>query len=323
MNGPCQQMQDKMADYVLGVLNELEIDALCEHLRECAECTEYMRALEDENRLLVQLGKQVEADMASREDKLIEALNRSEPTVHIEPLSSWRQIMKSPITKLAIAATVIAVVVLGLVEFIGTRGTSGVVWAEVAQKVQASQGAIFRSTYPDGEPDYAMHYYSGTQYRIDCYKRDQISRTIHGDFNTNTVIYINHHRKTYSTVTFQDLEQASIWAEPKGLIQRFLSHEHRELGQKTIDGVLCEGIETTDPAFAAVKFPVESLMVRAWVSVETGYPVRCEGELAGYNGEDGQLLRDSYEADQFRWDAELDESIFEPDIPPDYIDISP
>ena len=45
-----------------------------------------------------------------------------------------RMIMKNRITKLAITATVIAVVVLGLLEFVGTQSTSGVVWADVAQK---------------------------------------------------------------------------------------------------------------------------------------------------------------------------------------------
>ena len=228
--------------------------------------------------------------------------------------------MKSPIIKLAAAAVIIIAVTIGLFEFIGTGSKSGVVWAEVARKVQASQGAIFRSTY--GGSDYSMHYYSGTQYRIDSYKGDQIFRTTHGDFNTNTVILINHHRKTYATKTFEDLEQASIWVDPTSLIQRFLSHEYRELGKKTVEGVLCEGIETTDPAFAAVKFPVHSLMARVWVSVETGYPIQFEGEIVGNYGENGQLLRDAGVADQFQWDAELDESLFEPNLPADYIDIS-
>lgn len=230
--------------------------------------------------------------------------------------------MKSPITKLAAAAAVIAVVVLGLVEFIGTRSTSGIVWAEVARKVQASQGAIFRSTDADGKPGYAIHYHSSTQYRNDSYKGGQIVRTMHGDFNTGFVILISHRRKTYATKTFEKLEQGRFWSDPKSVIQRFLSHEHRELGAKTIEGVLCEGIETTDPAFAGVSFPVESLMARVWVSVETGYPIQFEDEIVGYNGEDGQLLRSAAVADQFQWDVELDESLFEPDIPPDYIDIS-
>ncbi len=234
----------------------------------------------------------------------------------------WRTIMKSPITKLAAAAAVIAVVGLGILAFIDTGSKSGVVWAEVARKVQASRGAIFRSTDADGEPGYAIHYHSSTRYRNDSYKGGQIVRTMHGDFNTNTVIWISHRYKTYAMKTFENLERFRFWADPKSVIQEFLYHEHRELGAKTVEGELCEGIETTDLAFTKASFPVESLMARVWVSVETGYPIQLECEIAGYNGEDGQLLRDAVVADQFQWDVELDESLFEPDIPPDYIDIS-
>jgi hypothetical protein len=232
----------------------------------------------------------------------------------------WRIIMKNSFTKLA-ATVVIAVIIIGLVSLIDTGSTSGVVWAEVARKVQASQGVLFRST--NGRADnYGMHYYSGTQYRVNAFKEDSLSRTIHGDFNTNTVIYIHHQRKTYTTKTFDDLEQASIWANPKILIQGFLSHEHIKLDRKTVDGVLCEGIETTDPAFLAVKFPVDNLTAQLWVSVETGYPIRCEGKYDGYNGEDGQVLHHEFVVDQFQWNVEIDASMFEPEIPTDYTDLS-
>ena len=74
------------------------------------------------------------------------------------------KIMKSNITKLAAAAVVIAVVVLGLFEFIGTKDTSGVVWAEVARKVQASRGSVvrIRESFPFNEGNYTMKYYSPT-----------------------------------------------------------------------------------------------------------------------------------------------------------------
>ena len=107
--------------------------------------------------------------------------------------------------------------------------------------------------------------------------------------------------------------------DPKSLVLRFLSHEHRELGFKTVEGVLCEGIETTDPAFDETDYPVDSLMAQIWVSVETGYPIQFEVEIVRNNGE----IRIGGVRDQFQWDVELDESMFEPNIPPDYIDISP
>ncbi len=234
--------------------------------------------------------------------------------------------MKSSITKLAAAAVIIALVVLGLFEFIGTGSSSGVVWAEVAQKVQASRSVIFRSRdgglgSQDSGTDYIMNYLYSTQSRLDFYKGDQIIKTIYDDFNTKSVILVDHGHKSYVKMIFEKMEQNHLLSDPKSLVQRFLSHEHRELGPKTVKGVLCEGIETTDPAFdeTGPDYPTDSLMAQVWVSVETGYPVQIEIEIVRNNGQ----IRLADVVDQFQWDVELDESMFEPNIPADYIDISP
>ena len=110
------------------------------------------------------------------------------------------------------------------------------------------------------------------------------------------------------------------WASPKRWITEFLSKDHRKLGQKTIDGVLCEGLETTDTTFGVSTFEVDNLLARVWVSVETGYPVMLEGEVTGGGEEELQIKG---VLDQFQWDVELDPSLFEPDIPADYTDTSP
>jgi len=241
-----------------------------------------------------------------------------------------RAIMKSPIVKLAVAAVIIAVLGIGIVEFLGTGGTSGVVWAEVAQKVETSRGVICRGRdvvmdSRDGEPDYnyTMNYLSNTKSRYDSYKGDQIIKTFYDDYNTKTVVFIDHGHKSYIKKTFEEMEQNDIWwRDPKSLVQRFLSHEHRELGQKTIEGVVCEGIETTDPAFDETNsnFTVDSLKARLWVSVETGYPVLLEFEVTRTLG-DNEKVHIKAVMDQFQWDVELDESIFEPNIPADYMRI--
>jgi len=214
-------------------------------------------------------------------------------------------------------------VLAGVHQFGGSIDGISVVWAEVARKVQASRGVIYRSrtirSWRSDKPDYTMNYLSNTQSRLDSYKGDQIIKTIYDDFNTKTVILVDHGHKSYVRMTVEQMEQDDFWRDPKSLVQRFLSHEHRELGQKTIDGVLCEGIETTDPTFFGADSLLDSLMAQIWVSVKTGYPVQFEVEVVRNNGE----IRIADVADQFQWDVELDESMFEPDIPADYIDISP
>jgi len=234
--------------------------------------------------------------------------------------------MKNPITKLAIAAAIIAAVVLGLFESIDTGSTSGVVWAEVAQKVQASRGCIFRMVRHDtpaphdGGVDFSMNHYSRTKARLDRYKSGEVVNTMYDNCETRTVILVDHIHKSYVQDTnAKDMPASFQMADPNSIIQRFLSCEHRELGRQTIDGVLCEGIETTDPAFSGRDDPSEHLVARVWVSVETGYPVQYEAEYVRNDGE----IRFDIVTDQFEWDVELDEGLFEPNIPAGYIDISP
>lgn len=226
-----------------------------------------------------------------------------------------RTIMKNPITKLAAAAVIIVAVLVGITQF-GGSGTS-VVWADVAQKVQASRGVIFRrtDTATDSQEDYSMNYMSGTHSRFDFYKGDQIIKTCHDNYGTKTSVYIFHdHKKYFKRTGVEGLEQEGLWVDPISMIQRFLSHGHRQLEPKTVEGVLCEGIETTDSAFLGADFQADSFMARVWVSVDTGYPVKFEGEIVK-NSDQIQL---AFVADQFQWDVELVLGIFEPNIPPDY-----
>jgi outer membrane lipoprotein-sorting protein len=230
--------------------------------------------------------------------------------------------MKSPITKVAAAAVIIIAVTLGLFEFIDNGSGSGIVWAEVARKTEASRGVIFRGREvvldsQDVGPDYTMNYLSSTKSRHDSYEGDQIIKTFYDDYNTKTVVFVDHGHKSYIKRTFEQMKQNDLWKDPRSLVQRFLSHEHRELGQKTIEGVLCEGIETTDPAFVGIDSPMDRLMARIWVSVKTGYPVRFEAEVVA---NDSQIEITAI-VDQFQWDVELDENIFEPNIPMDYMQI--
>ncbi len=250
----------------------------------------------------------------------------------IEP-NIRRTIMKSPIIKLAAAAVIIALVVLGLFEFIDTENKSGVVWAEVARKVEASRGSVVRCTETilSNEGDYSIKYFSPTHSRTDSYKGGQVTHSYYTDLtdsDTVTLTGVYHKHKHYISHTYQKnkneffLEQHEDWMNPRYLVQKILSCEHRKLGQKTIEGVLCEGIETTDPAiFGPMPGPVDRLEVqfRLWVNLETQYPVLFEWKV---NAEaEGQVIANESIMDQFQWDVELDPSFLEPNIPPDYVDM--
>ncbi len=292
-----------------------------------------MRPADNVNDLMKKLQLKASGDLDKRvNDDISRALAESDKTKSavIQP-KIGSTIMKSPIVKLAAAAMIIiALVVLGLFEFIGAENTSGVVWAEVARKVQASRGLIVRCTdlSPSNEDDYTITYTSPRYCRKDFYRDGQIIRTGYVDFtssDTYTLVDVFHMRKHSLTTTYKKseyqlfLELRDDWTNPGFLVQMILSGEHSKLGQKTIEGLLCEGIETTDPAcLGPLPEPVNNLQVefRLWVSAETGYPVLYESKMSGEY--EGEVWESESVMDQFQWDVELDPGIFEPNIPPDY-----
>ena len=235
-------------------------------------------------------------------------------------------IMKSPVTKVSAAAVVvIAVAVLGLFEFVRTDSTSGVVWADVAGKVEACRGVVYREKgsctkykYPKG-PGYSIIYLTPRYYRSEGYNGEgELWISMYADREAETQVVLLHGQSGYvrekiNRTAAGDQKHADT-IDPRKWIKKFMSCKYSKLEQKTIDGVLSEGIETTDPTLngEAVKhLQIDSFVARLWVSVETGYPVLLESEFTGqYSG--------NMVIDQFQWDVELDPSIFEPNIPPGY-----
>jgi hypothetical protein len=233
--------------------------------------------------------------------------------------------MKNPITKLAIAAMIIVAVVLGLFEFADTGGTSSVVWAEVARKVEASPGVSFRlretglkNPNKDWPRGYTVVRRFPTLSRTDWYRADRLSRTVFIDWQARTATWLSHDARVYSKKTLMNEDvrtDKDKWTDPQALLSLLLPRECRELGRKTIDGVLCEGVETTDSSGLDWNFPVESFSARLWVSVETVYPLLLEVEMIG--GDDGSI-RQTSTLDQFQWNLDFEESGIEPEIPSTY-----
>ena len=79
MNRPCPEMQDKVADYVLGALDSEQTEALEKHLGGCEACRQYAQRLQHEAQSLVALGRRLDADMEARRDRVIEALQDMSP----------------------------------------------------------------------------------------------------------------------------------------------------------------------------------------------------------------------------------------------------
>lgn len=252
------------------------------------------------------------------------------------PGRHWERnaIMNSPITKLAIAAAVIAAVVLGLFEFIDTGSTSSVVWADVARKVEANRGYVFHLRWRVAGPNrpdqiaYTVVYDTGSRWRqdISLLPEGQVIKSHYLDFDAKTETTVDHREKRYLHVPISEMSlqsRESGWLNPKDWVRQFVASKYKytKLGPQTIEGVQCEGLETTDPTFGDSRPPATKSVSRLWVSMETAYPIRLEHDSTSDSSRGD--LHFEFLCERFQWDVELDESLFEPDIPANYIDGSP
>ena len=79
MNGPCREMQEKIADDVLGALEPQEREAVHRHLAECPRCRAYANSLRQQSDALAALGDEVKSGMAARRERAIQAFDAATP----------------------------------------------------------------------------------------------------------------------------------------------------------------------------------------------------------------------------------------------------
>ncbi|MHC4758747.1 MAG: tetratricopeptide repeat protein [Planctomycetota bacterium] len=135
MNNPCEKMRGKIADYVLGLLDQKEIKAFDEHISQCLKCKEYTESLQSEKRSLLQFGETLDSEMDDRQAKIIEALNHTS-SEKAKLLSIWRVIMKNKMTKFAASAVIIIGVFIGINMLNGTPAWAIEQTIEALKKVQ-------------------------------------------------------------------------------------------------------------------------------------------------------------------------------------------
>ncbi len=283
-----------------------------------------MRPADDINKSIKKLRLKASASLDKRvHDDISAALAESEKIESaVTQPNIWRNIMKSPITKLAAVAAVIIVVLIGL-EWSGGPDMATVAWGEVAKKVEQIESFIFQhqisvTNVADGtviqEAETTTYVSSEFGLRQDAYMNGRIIGISYIPLEGTVVTQVMPDMKKYRRVLTSEeyMRKIHYQANPKGMIKEFMSFEHTELGRKIIDGVEVEGIEVKDPNFLTNVF--ESTIGILWVDVKTNLPVRTE--IRGITGNGS--IETKIVAYGFNWDAEPAPGVFEPNIPDDY-----
>ena len=254
---------------------------------------------------------------------------------------TWRIIMKSRITQLTGAAIFVAAIVF-LHQFDGSiRGTS-IAWADVVERlanVSSYKARAHRvlTEVGRGEPFYEcdiLRYFSPNHGSVEeSYVDGELAMLAYSMFLEKSVLIVFPLNKQYVRFELND-ELLSVVeyvnpANTDGMMKLFGSERCTRLGWREIDGATAEGFEVKDvKVFSQVPrilLHPKDISIRLWVDEETLLPTRLEGKgfvgkglLTGFKDFRYEEVMHSIE-----YDAEIDEGIFEPNIPADYTLIDP
>ena len=235
----------------------------------------------------------------------------------------WRIIMKHKLTKLAAAALITFLIIIGINRSGISIDGATVALADVAERLEQVKNCVFRKTVvftaEDGksQTNNSKVYYAQAGIRQDNYHEDDITSQTYLLYSQKSVVWMDHGKRIYGEInlTDEDMEKHTS-AAPKDIVNEILSKGiYKELGKKTIDGFLAEGFEFSDKRtlLSMDKEKTDDVVVRIWVDVNTVLPVRVEMDCV-YNGVDAQLVMSGPQ-----WDVELEPDFFEPKIPVGYI----
>lgn len=332
---PCEKMQEKIADYVLGILSKQECDTLAEHLNSCPDCNRYAQALQNENSLLLQLGRNLDADMIIRQDKVIEALNHHSKKTRTKVFSIGRIIMKSPITKLAAAAVIVVTALIVGSQIVGSTPA----FAKVIKNVVNAESISFllRQKLGNKSPFVSRIYIQGEKIRHDLtgaegeqqnleklrkeMKRRNITAllTVIGDFTAKEALELDHFRKTFKKTKMDD--RAVEEFGKANIISKFrnVKPENAEwIGEESQNGRKIDVYLVRHIDIMGIKAELsgeEGQRMTVWVDRESSLPVKILLETSFHI--EGKS-RDWLEFSEFVWNEPFDENLFSLKAPEGY-----
>ena len=265
------------------------------------------------------------------------------PAVAGGRLTIWRIMMKSKITQFAAAAAVIILVLAGLMYFQSTSNGTGVVLADVIEKMEPVSTIRHREAWTVtvvGEDKPFMH--------LDVYKYAATDKGVviqlhYSDGSPMKQIYfllpeqkgtiLFPQAKKYLQVPLEEkfLRRLSQLT-PKGIVTWIQEGAYKQLARRKIEGVTAEGFEVKNPPalndFMEIQeslFPIKESLVRLWVDVDSSLPVAVEMELMTGSGlfTGWRELKIETYAYDLQWNAAIDPKMFQVDIPDDYTPLVP
>jgi len=119
MEKVCQDIREQIPELITGALPPERAAELRQHIDQCPACSQYVQALQADDKLLRDFTEGMQPTVAQLEKNVIEELNREQQREPVSFIPVWRTIRKSAITRFAAAAVIIIVVLIGVKIFTG------------------------------------------------------------------------------------------------------------------------------------------------------------------------------------------------------------
>jgi hypothetical protein len=259
----------------------------------------------------------------------------------------WRFIMENKVTRYSAAAVIILAMALVLLSPFGTPGNGGVVLANVQQKVAGIETMIIRGTktytLPDknseifefngvkGHFDLVKYFSKEHGFVEEGYVKDKLIYRLTFNFpKQQTLIVLPPYKKYVKfTSTGSVTKIMETLTTPNGFLNVLIENDYKELGRDEIDGVEVEGFEFRDvesikgilPNFV---FDIQDYKGKVWIGIEEQLPLRIEGDLV--IGKSLMTMFNKLNLHEFnvleKYDIELDEDIFNINIPEGYTELT-
>jgi len=296
----CEESKELLVAYFEGLLEDSEQQAVEEHLKDCSSCQAELQELKGLHDRLVTNGKALAQSNLEKDvmNQVIREQNvRLKATTRAtEALKIRRTIMRSPMTKIAVAAVII-VAALG----INSIMAPSVTWAQVIEPILNARTIVFDLILGSDDSGMVQH---------EIFVGSRIKRTMSNMPNMTMIIDTDNEKllaldTDAKTAVYADIagelgdRHRSFIKFVRQIIGQLQDGQVEELGEKVIDGQKAVGFVGKG----------QNEKVTIWADPETALPIRIEAQM-------GQEF--SFIMKNFEFDAAVDESLMSMEVPDGY-----
>jgi len=138
MENSCENIQEQIPELITGTLPAEKAAELQRHISHCPACSEYLEALQADDKLLGEFAKVMRLKITRLENNVIDVLDGVASKKTVNSVSIVSTNIKGPFIKLAVAVVMIIAILSVLNHFTGSFDSSTIVLAKALERMKQS-----------------------------------------------------------------------------------------------------------------------------------------------------------------------------------------